>query len=377
MVQKKKSNFSGKVASNAAKQKKAGASYGYLVLPKGANVFSPEPGASIKLDFMPYEVTDPKHPDRDEKAGVAVPGSLWWKRPFSTHRNVGSEKTSVVCLSSVGKKCPICEYRAKQIKAGADKEDTDAIKASKRDLFVVIPLNSKKHEATPHIFDISFYNFSAMLTDELEENEEHEIFPDLEIGETVKVRFASKTIGTGQPFAQASRIDFLEREETYEESILEDIPNLDEVLQILSYDELHAKFFEMEGEEDGGAISEEEEEEDEKPVRKKKTLRKPKDDSEEEEEEEEDEKPVRRKRPVRKEEEDEKPIRKHKVRDNEPEEEEEEDEKPARSSKKRIPEKSTGKKKCPHGHKFGVDFDEYDECEDCGSFDECLEENEK
>jgi len=367
MVKKKSSNFRGKVAGDAQRQQKAATSYGHLSLPRGVNVFSPEPGGRVKLDFLPYEVTDPKHSDRNPEAEVAMPGTLWYKHPYKLHRNVGVENDAAVCLSSIGKKCPICEYRAKQIKAGADREDTDAIKPSLRNLYIVVPLDSKKHEEKPHIFDISQYNFQIMLNDELEEHEEYEVFPDIEEGLTLKIRFASKTIGKGQPFAQASRIDFLEREETYDESILEKVPNLDEVLIILSYDELHAKFFDMEDEEEGGKLSsaddDEEEEEDEKPIRKKKTI--PPKRQSHQEEEEEDDRPAKRK------------VRKKEVEEEE-EEEEEEDEKPTRSSKRSTSERSSGKKnKCPHGHKFGEDHEEYDECDDCKSWDGCLEEKEK
>jgi hypothetical protein len=366
MTTKKKSSFRGKVAADAQRRQKAATSYGHLSLPKGVSVFSPEPGGRVKLDFMPYIVTDPKHPDRNEALGVAMPDTPWYTRPYSIHRNVGANNDSYVCLASIGKKCPICEYRAKRIKAQAEKEETDTMKPSKRNLYLVIPLDSKKHEAEVHIFDISTFNFQNLLDDELKENEDYEVFPDLTEGYTLKVRFDSKTIGGSQPFAQASRIDFLDRDEAYDEALLDDMPNLDEVLIILSYDELKAKFFEMEGEEDGGKLSEAEEEEDEKPVRRHKVLHKEK----EEPEEEEDEKPTRK--PIRG-----TPSTKPRNRREEPEEEEE-DEKPTRSTHHHTSERSSEKKgKCPHGHKFGTDHEEFDECEDCKSWDLCLEEKEK
>jgi len=107
----RKSRFAGKVKANAKKQRQAQTQYGYLNLPREINVFNPEPGSRVKLDFLPYEVTDARHPDRDNELGVAIPGELWYKRPFKVHRNIGAGNETVVCPSSVGKKCPICEYR--------------------------------------------------------------------------------------------------------------------------------------------------------------------------------------------------------------------------------------------------------------------------
>jgi len=413
MAKKRMSNFRGKVADDLKKSKGGSASYGYLRLPKGLSVFSPEPDSRVKLDFLPYEVTDPKHPDRNPDLGKAMVGELWWKRPFSTHRNIGAGNDSVVCLASIGKKCPICEYRAKKIKAGADKEDTDVLRPSMRNLYVVVPKGVKGKEEVPHVFDISKWLFQDLLTDEIEENDENEVFMDLQEGKTLKIRFASKKIGKGQPFAEADRIDFLERDEVYDESILEDVPKLDDMLIIMSYDELWAKFSETENEEDAGDLSEDDE--DEKPKHhshsKKKTVtkedddddedekpkkkRKPAEDDDDDEDEDADDKHTR-KMATRKpsslakhdkedededdDEEEEKPKRivkkpAKKVEDDDEDEEEEDEPKPKRTLKK--PESKKSKNRCPNGHIFGRDFDTYDDCADCPLFDECGDENDK
>ena len=58
MVKRKVSRFRGKVSSDAKRQATAGSSYGYLRLPKGLNVFSPEPGKRAKFDIIPYRVNN-------------------------------------------------------------------------------------------------------------------------------------------------------------------------------------------------------------------------------------------------------------------------------------------------------------------------------
>lgn len=366
MAKKRRSSFKGKVAANAHKQRVAGSSYGYLNLPRGVPIYSAKPGGRVWFDIMPYTVTDPNHPDRDDELGIALPGELWYKRPFKIHRNIGADNETVVCLTSVGKKCPICEYRTKQIREGADKEITDALKTSLRNLYVIIPKKDREHEEKPHIWDISQYLFQDLLTDELEENEEYEVFPDLEEGLTLRVRFDSSTIGGSKPFAEANRIDFEEREAPYPESILDDVPNLDEVLQVLSTAQLERKFFEMEEPDDvpDPEIPDEEEEEKETPKEEKQPRKRHRKEPEPEPEE-----------------------------DMEMDEEEEEEVDPdacvackgtgkdSRGKTCRICH-GTGKKKkqesksddkCPHGYKFGIDTEDHDECFDCDLWDECMD----
>jgi len=342
MAKKRKSSFRGKVNKDSKRQTSG---YGYLNLPKGVSVFNPEPKSTVKLDFMPYEVTSKRHPDRNVEDEIAVPGSLWYKLPFKIHRNVGVDNDKVVCLTSIGKACPVCEKRAELIRQEADKEDTDGLKQSKRNLYCVIPLDSKKHDAEPHIMDMSQYLCQEEINNTLEEDEDYEVFPDLEEGLTMRCRFDAGTIGSSKPFAELGKVTPVERKEQYTEDILDDIPNLDEVLNILSYKELEAKFLELDEED----VNEEEEPEEEVPTRKRKTR---------------DEEP-----------EEEKPKRTRKVKEEESEEEVEE-EKPKRTRKRK--ETQDDDNKCPHGHEFGKDCDEYPkDCNDCDLWDECGEEQDK
>jgi len=379
-MKKTKSRFRGKVSKDVQRQQSAASSYGYLQLPKGVNVFSAKPGSrNVLLDILPYEVTDAKHPDRDDENEIAVPGTLWFKRPYWVHRNVGSGNDTAVCpLMSAKKPCPICEYRSKLQKKGADAEEIKALRPSKRNLYVVVPLNDREEEATPHIFDISDYNFQKLLNEEIQTDESYEVFPDLEEGLTLKVRFDASTIGNSKPYAEASRIDFKERE-PYEESILDEVPNLDVVLTILPYDELNAKFFEVDTERKPRHVEEEEEEDEEEEV------------EEDDDEEEEEEAPPRRKLASKTPAKTKPASRKTLIEEDEEEEEddaeeedeeEEEEEAPRRRLTRQKPttskvESTTGKKKCPYGHRFGIDCEDFKECETCKLWSDCLEEKQR
>ena len=427
----RKSSFRGKVAADTKRQKTAGANFGYLKLPKGMNVYSPVPGAREKIDVIPYVVTDEKHPDRNDEYGIALSGDLWYKRPFRVHRNVGADNDSVVCLQSFGKKCPICEYRKQRAAEGADKDELKAFNSTLRNLYYIIPRGVKKREEEIHIFDMSQFLFQNLLNDEIEEESDYEVFPDIEEGLTLQVRWAENTFA-GNKFAEASRIDFKKREEAISEDVLEGLVSLDEILKQLSYEELHAKFFEIDHE------AEVDEDEDEKPS-KKKTSKKEVDDEDDEEIDDADDgratmkikkSDVRAaKKSVKKEEaeltwqdladmdeeelsevieekeldidvddyegEDDlrvavaeeleiekpakkKPAKKQSKKEPEPEpeedeeDEEDEDEKPAK--KKTAKKAGKGAKdECPSGHEWGTDNDEHEECEDCELWDRCYD----
>ena len=396
---KAKRKFGGGVGRNAAKQQR-GAQFRHLSLPKGLTMFKEEPKSRISFDIIPYEVTVDNHPDRDEEYGIAVKGSLWYKRPYHLHRNIGANNESVICPASVGQKCPICEHRAQLLKDGADWKDDSvkALKPSMRNLYLLVPIGDKKNDESVHLWDISQFLFQDKLNEEIQENEEYESFPDLEDGYTLRVRFSEETFANNK-FAATSRIDFIERKSAYDEDIIDPEQSLDALISIPSYKSLEALFFgglsKDEIDEDDDVDDEDDVEDDDVP--KKKIHRKKKevveeeeedeideddvDDEEEEEEEEEVKKPVKRTRAKKKVVEEPEEIEEEEDEDvDEEEEEEPEPPKKKSTSKKATSKKATSKKgddgKCPHGHRFGKDCEKFDECDDCELWGECIDASE-
>ena len=344
MAKKKKSKFGANVVADVERRKKEGSAYGYLNLPKGLSMFKESEGR-LRLDIIPYTVTDKNHRDfNPDVPGVAEVGEPWYKRPILVHRAVGVNNEAVICPKTIGKKCPICEHRDKQFKDGMDKDDV-VQKAKLRNLYLVIPKGHKEYYEYLHLWDMSDYLFQQKLDDELGEDPEQGIFPDPEQGKTIKVRFSEEKFGKNK-YYETSRIDFEERDDQYEEAIIEDSPNLDEIFTILTYKQLEAMFLEIE--EDDLDPSEEEDEQDvpfeeDTPKRKKKEI-KSKKQKKEKLDEAEDEK-------------------------------EELDEKPKRSKKSKEKKEKSDKNPCPFKHKFGKDWDEYDDCDDCDKFDDCGKSN--
>lgn len=316
--------------------------------------------ARYTLDLIPYEVTIPNHPD-----GIA-PGNLWYKMPYAMH---WVNEKPYICPGTFGKKCPICLYYA-QLKKDGEEEAAKAIKKKEKVLYNVVPRGSKNFKEELHLWDISFYNFQDQLEDRLEDAPDEWLdfmFP--EDGKSLSIKFKKKTLGTTD-FPQTSQIDFLDREELDEDLLASAVP-LDTALKVLSYEALEKVLYMEEEPADEGAESDDAEstdDEDEKPVRKKKAAKpEPEEDEEdpddEPEEDEEEKKPVRKKKPAP---------------EPEPEEEEddEEDDPPPpkkKAKEEKKPEKSEGKKgKCPHGHTFGKDCDNFPEdCDECDLWEAC------
>jgi len=329
---KRKASFKGtnKISANANRVKSI-SKYSYLKLSEDLEIFTPEIDTKVVIDFMPYWVTDPNHPDRD--GDIADVDTAWWKRPFGVHKDIGVGHETVMCPSQIGKPCPICEYRTKLYKSNdpENKELADSLWPKSRVLFAVIirKINGKlTKDKTIKLFDVQDSDkngFVKVMKSHLDDDElgRFEYFPDVEEGCSVRVVFAEDSFN-GHKFAQFTRFDFEERKVQYEESVIDKVPNLDTIFEFLSYDELKLKFFEFQEE----LEEEEEEEEVEEEVE---------DDEVEEEEEEDDE----------------------------VEEEEEEEE---QTQRRRVKSRS---RKCPYGYRFGTDYNKFDDCDDCELRKEC------
>ena len=259
-MREKKSNFRGAVMSDLENQKSrnTGKGSGYLNLPRGFKAYTAEVDIKkVKLDFIPYIVSDLHHPCQDAIARTG--NNLWWYLPFKVHRDVGSDRKNnkAICLASLGHKCPICEYQRKLFDQGAPKTETVPLYPQSRALYVVIPIGQKDYDEVPMVWDMSTKMYHDLLVELLQEDDSHEIFFDLEAGETQEISFKWDTIGEkGKPFPEARNINFLPRE-PYDEKILESVPDLTSILTVLSYEELSNKFFEID-EPDAGKLEEKE-----------------------------------------------------------------------------------------------------------------------
>lgn len=261
-----------------------------LNLPEGVKFFTPKKEGTYRVDIIPYTVKGDLNPYADD-------GMVHFERTYWVHRGVGAESNSYVCLQKTFKKpCPICEYVAKARRN--PKADPDAIKEmepKERQLWRVID-RSEPDEGIK-LWDVSFHLFGKMLDAKIKNSDEEDHYDEffrLDRGLTLRLGVKEDSF-QGASFCKVEDIDFKSRKEALNEDLIDEGPNLDEILKETPYKELKKIFLQIDSE--GG--SDDDEDEDEAPPKKKgkdeakkKVKPKPKDDDEDEEEDDEDDTPT-------------------------------------------------------------------------------------
>ena len=343
--------------------------------------FSPAEGRN-RINIIPYTIKSKNHPL--VKKGEFEVGDKDYVMDIFVHRGVGPSEASVLCLKyTYGKPCPICEQSALLRKQGKEDEG-GALKPSRRVFYNVQDL---KNPDVLKVFEASHYLFEKELIDEARDDEEGGFvdFADEESGKEIKFR-CSKTSKGGFEFNEFKSFSFEDRDENIPDELLESAISFDEIMNVPTYEEAEKILYGRDENDD----SEDDEEEDEVPAKKssKKAVAKKKPAVEEDDDADNEEETAPKKKPaVEEDDEDEdldedeeeekpakKPAKKSKVveEDDDDEQEDEDNEPPAKKPSKKEKDCGGDCKKCPFGHKFGEDTDEFDDCDDCDVWDKCI-----
>ena len=384
--------------------------------------FTPKEGRN-RINIVPYVVKSKNHPL--VKSGDLEIGDKDYIMDVFVHRGIGPSESSVVCLKETyGKPCPICEQAAALKKQGKEKEAA-ALKPSRRAFYNVI--DSKEPEKLK-VFETSHYLFEKELIEEARDDEEGGFvdFADEENGKEIKFR-CSKVTKSGMEFNEFKSFSFEERDDNIPDELLEKAISFDEILNVPTYEEAEKILYgsddddeededepkskkskskskyeddededdEDEDDEDEDEDDEDEDEDDEPKKSSKSKSKKSKSDDEDEEDEDDEDEPAPKKSSKKSKSEDEEDDDEEddedddEDEDDEDDEEDEEDDEPAPKSKKSKsksddedddePAPKSKKKdckgdctKCPFGHKFGEDTDDFDECDDCELWPKCV-----
>ncbi len=268
-------------ASRRVAEHQSGFSPTSFILPEGTNLFRPKAGTK-RLEIIPYTV--------GEGNRFADEGSQYYERTYWVHRGIGPDNNSYVCpAKTAGKKCPICDARAKLAKRpDADEDVITGLAPKERQLWNVFDHNEP--DKGVQIWEVSHHNFGKRLDTEIrnaDEDDGFEYFADAEEGFTLRVGFEEASFA-GNSFVEAASISFKRRKEPLSDELLEAAHCLDELLKIESYEELKRIFLQTAEDED--------EDEDEEPKSKKgrrpakgKKVEDEDDDEDEDEEEDDDE----------------------------------------------------------------------------------------
>jgi len=301
--------------------------------------YKPKEGRN-KIVILPFEIKSEKHPlVATNQQGWEI-GEQDYVMDIYIHRRIGPMDKDIVCpLKSYNKKCPICELEEEYKEQGKDKE-AGLLRSSRRAFYNVINVN--KPEAGVLIFGVSHKLFEIELIDESRasaEDDSYINFSDLNNGCVIEFRGKTEYFGKNE-YLEFRSFKFRERSEEIDEAIedcKEDVVSFDECLNLLNYEEIRDILY--------GADENEEEEKSKKRKSKKK----------------------------------ENEIDDEEVYEND---EENNDEEISKKNKKKDKKKSTKEKmkkkksRCPHGYEFGIDVDQYKDCDDCDEWEDCSEEEE-
>ncbi len=368
--------------------------------------FSPKEGRN-RINIVPYEIKTKNHPL--VKKGEFEVGDKDYVMDVFTHRGIGPSEATVLCLKETyGKPCPICEQAAMLKKQGKEKE-AGALKASRR---VFYNVQDCKNPDKLLVFEASHYLFEKELIEEARDDEEGGFvdFADEESGKEIKFR-CSKVSKGGFEFNEYKSFSFEDRDENIPDELLESAISFDEIMNVPTYEEVEKILYGEDEDEDSDDSDNEDEkpskkskkvesddedddfeEEEEKPAPKKsKKKSEPEEDEEDdsEEDQEEEEEPAPKKSAKKSapesddeddwDDEDDEPAPKSKSKKKpEPEEDEDSDDSDDEEEEEPAPKKSKKKDcggdcgKCPFGHKFGDDCDDFDDCDDCDIWDKCV-----
>jgi hypothetical protein len=229
------------------------------------------------------------------------------------HRGVGVNEDSYICLNrTYGKKCPICEYQA-ELRENDDASDAEvkALNPTKRSIFNIVCLDTKKEEDKGvQVWDVSHWLFTVPL-EELSHKKKgggEVLYASPDTGKIISFRKKGSKRNT-----EFTAFEWKDRDPITDD-ILDQALCLDELLHIPTYEEVKEAFFE--GQKEEAKATEDRDE-----------------DTSEKEEKEEVRPKTRLTRGADKEED--------------------------------VPE-SVGKAiECPGGAVFGIDYNQYEECQTC------------
>lgn len=233
---KKERRERGAAARRRAEEHTSGFEPTAVMCPEGTERFKEKVTRKpYRLDIIPFRMK--------EDGSYADKGEVYYEKTFWVHW-LGEDIGSYVCAAKqIGRKCPICDWRAKMAKdVDVDEELIKSLAPKERQLFRVIDLKDK--DKGIQLWEISFHNFGEQLDKRInssDEEDRYREFYELDNGFTLKVGFSEASF-SGNKFPKASSIDFKTRDEDYDEEILEQGPNLDECVIIKDYDELKKIF---------------------------------------------------------------------------------------------------------------------------------------
>jgi hypothetical protein len=189
------------------------------------------------VDIIPYRAGTN---DPNKKKGQFAYTYEYW-----CHTRLGPAKTTVICPTMYGDKCPVCEHREK-LRAD-DNSDWEKFKTKKRNLYNIISYDDKDEEKKGiQIWDISWHYFEKFLmkiskkSSRSGKKETTVLFmsPDKRKGKTITFSIEAPKGKNDYPKFLGHGFD--NRDYEIDRKILKQAHVLDQMVNVLSYAEIKA-----------------------------------------------------------------------------------------------------------------------------------------
>jgi hypothetical protein len=220
-------------AQDWAKNQEKGGNNNCIKLPKGIELYKFDKDGSFQLDFMLYVVGE-NNPRADK-------GMEHFEREYDAHRiPVADGKQLWPCrFKNQRKRCAVCDF-LRDNGGRIDPELVKTLRATTRHLWLVNDKPGQKDNPLK-ILDTNHFNrglgFGEMMADAIASVEAYADFADPKNGYTLQMNVKKQTFPGGS-FHTPVRIDFLRRNYTYPNSIIDSAPCLDDLLVDPGFDDV-------------------------------------------------------------------------------------------------------------------------------------------
>ena len=188
------------------------------------------------IDILPYQA--------GENDPYNKPGDYTYVLDVWVHYGVGPNDDSYICLAKTyGKPCPICEHKRELQKQGdVDEDEIKALNPKRRVIYAIICYDSEKEEDKGvQIWEVAHFFMERHLS-ELAKNPRTGgfiLFAD-PTSEGKSIQFTKRGRGAGN--VEFIGHKFVDRDYDIPDEILDQVPCLDELIHIPTYEEVYEAF---------------------------------------------------------------------------------------------------------------------------------------
>lgn len=246
-------------AQRRAQKHQSSTGSGALDLPDGVSFFKLEKEGTKVIEILPYKCGK-RTAAFDDSITFADPGEEYFERTFFVHRSVGPAQQTYVCPArTFGKRCPICEFRAKEMKkSDGDEKLIKDLNPKEQQLFNV--LDHADLDKGVQLWQVSYHNFGKVLDSLIKNadadddflmfyavNDKKRFAEDARGGRTLKMTVEQENFA-GTKFYKIANINFRPRKTAVVEEHAGNALALDEIVKELDYDTLKKLFLGAEDE---------------------------------------------------------------------------------------------------------------------------------